>query len=129
MANYKAAFANAGTFAVAAASFIAGTFVLPNEFGNLERALVIAAAIGVYTFGHITGQRFAGNSFAADRKDLEYEFERANDSLVRLAEADKKAESLRILLDAEKTLSSSYKEKLARAEERLKRYEDGNDDM
>lgn len=37
---------------------------------------------------------------------------------------DAEVERLRSLLGAQKTLSSSYRENLARAEERLKRYED-----
>lgn len=128
MTDYKAAFANAGTFAIAAASFIAGTFVLPNEFGNLERLLMIAAAVGVYAIGHITGQRFAGRSFSVDKRDLEHELEKANDNLARLADAEERAQTLQNLLGAERTLSSSYKEKLARAEERLKRYEQSDAD-
>lgn len=124
MTDYKAAFANAGTFAIAAASFIAGTFVLPNEFGNLERLLMIVAAVGVYAIGHITGQRFAGRSFSVDKKDLEHELEKANDNLARLADAEERAQTLQNLLGAERTLSSSYKEKLARSEERLRHYED-----
>ena len=38
---------------------------------------------------------------------------------------NKETKRLQNLLDAEKTLSSSYKERLARAEERLSHYEDG----
>lgn len=70
MVDYKAALVNAGAFAVGAASFIAGVFILPQEFGNLERLIMVASIVGVYSVGHACGQRFAVSAFRSEKENL-----------------------------------------------------------
>jgi hypothetical protein len=119
LVDHKAALINAGTFAVGAASFIAGTFVLPDDFGNFERVLMVAAIAGVYSFGHVKGQQYAESVMGSDKREMEHQLEMTNDRLSRLADAEERADRLQRLLDAEKTLSSSYREKNADLSARL----------
>ena len=71
MVDYKAALVNAGAFAVGAASFIAGIFILPEEFGNLERLIMVVSVVGVYSVGHAKGQRFAEGIFSSEKENLQ----------------------------------------------------------
>ena len=70
MVDYKSALVNAGAFAVGAASFIAGVFILPQEFGNLERLIMVVSIVGVYSVGHACGQRFAESAFRSEKENL-----------------------------------------------------------
>lgn len=117
--DHKAAIVNAGACVTGLASFIAGAFILPDEFGNVERLTMILMAVGIYSYGHMKGQQFAESALGKDKGELEHELEMRSERLERLLGIEEEVESLRRLLDSEKTLSSGYREKCAALSARL----------